>query len=290
MHPLIEKLLAEAPVVVDGGWGTELQARGLPSGGCPDEWNLSHPVEVEQVPRAYVQAGSRIVLTNTFRANRVSLADFGLADQAAAIARAGVKISRRAADGQAYVFATMGPSGKMLVAGEIKPQRLADAFREQAEALADGGADALVVETMAELEEARLALEAARDTGLPTVACMVFDSGAKLDRTMMGVTPEQAAETLTAAGADVIGANCGQGIAGYVPIARRMRAATQRPLWIKANAGLPEMVDNQVVYRTSPEEFASHARELRSAGADFIGGCCGTNPDYIRALAKELRP
>ena len=290
MHPLIEKLLAEAPVLVDGGWGTEMQARGLPSGECPDAWNLSHPAQVEEIPRAYVEAGSRIVLTNTFRANRIALADYGLADQAAAIARAGVEISRRAAAGRACVFATLGPSGKMLVAGEIDPQRLADAFREQAEALAEGGADALVVETMAELEEAILALQAARDTGLPTVACMVFDSGADLDRTMMGVTPEQAAEALTEAGADVIGANCGQGIRGYIAIARRMRAATERPLWIKANAGLPEMVDGQVVYRTSPEEFASHARELREAGADFIGGCCGTNPDFIRALAKELHP
>jgi 5-methyltetrahydrofolate--homocysteine methyltransferase len=288
MHRLIEKLLDGAPVIVDGAWGTEMQARGLPIGGCPDEWNLSHAARVEEIPRAYAEAGSRIVLTNTFRANRVALAGYGLAEQVAAINRAGVEISRRAVDGRARVFASIGPSGKMLVAGEVDPDALLAAFREQARALADGGADGLVVETMAELDEARLAMCAARETGLPVVACMVFDSGAALDRTMMGVTPEQAAAELTDAGADVIGANCGQGIAGYVEICRRLRAATDRPLWIKANAGLPEMVDGQVVYRTSPREFASHARALVEAGANFIGGCCGTGPAYIRALVEEI--
>jgi 5-methyltetrahydrofolate--homocysteine methyltransferase len=288
MHRLIEKLLDGAPVIVDGAWGTEMQARGLPIGGCPDEWNLSHAAQVEEIPRAYAEAGSRIVLTNTFRANRVALAGYGLAEQVAAINRAGVEISRRAVDGRARVFASIGPSGKMLVAGEVDPDALSAAFREQARALADGGADGLVVETMAELDEARLAMCAARETGLPVVACMVFDSGAALDRTMMGVTPEQAAAELTDAGADVIGANCGQGIAGYVEICRRLRAATDRPLWIKANAGLPEMVDGQVVYRTSPREFASHARALVEAGANFIGGCCGTGPAYIRALVEEI--
>ena len=156
-------------------------------------------------------------------------------------------------------------------------------------ALADAGAEALVIETMAELEEAELALAAAKQTGLPVVACVVFDSGANHDRTMMGVTPEQAAARLTAAGADVVGANCGQGIAGYVDICRRMRTATDRPLWIKANAGLPDFVDGHVVYRTSPEQFAAHAPALLAAGAQFVGGCCGTSPAYIAALCKEIR-
>ena len=288
MHPAIEKLLNGAPVILDGAWGTEMQARGLPIGGCPDEWNLSHAAQVEEIPRAYVQAGSRIVLTNTFRGNRIALADYDLAERAAAINRAGAEISRRAAGGEARVFASIGPCGKMLFAGEVDRDQLFDAFREQARALADGGADGLVVETMAELDEARLALRAARETGLPVVACMVFDSGEARDRTMMGVTPEQAAAELAGAGADVVGANCGQGIAGFVEICRRMRAATGRPLWIKANAGLPEMVDGRVVYRTSPEQFASHARALVDAGANFIGGCCGTSPAYIQALAKEI--
>jgi methionine synthase I (cobalamin-dependent) len=288
MHALIEQLLAEAPVLTDGAWGTQMQVRGLASGGCPDAWNLSHPIEVEEVPRAYVEAGSHIVLTNTFRANRVSLASYDLADKAQEINRAGVEISRRAAADRAKVFASMGPSGKMLCAGEISQQELQAAFVQQAGALAEAGADAIVIETMAELDEAKLALAAARDTGLPVVACMVFDSGQQLDRTMMGVTPEQAAEQLTEAGADVIGANCGQGIAGYIDICRRLRAATDRPLWIKANAGVPRMVDGQVTYETTPEEFAGHGPALVEAGAQFIGGCCGTGTEFIRALKREI--
>lgn len=287
-HPLIETLLAGAPVITDGGWGTQMQARGLPIGSCPDQWNLTHADLVQQIPSEYVDAGSQIVLSNTFRANRIALADYGLADQAAEIARAGAEISRRAAGDRAHVFASIGPSGKMLMAGDIGTDDLLDAFREQAEALAAGGADGLVVETMAELEEAVLAIRAAKATGLPVVGCMVFDSGADLDRTMMGVTPEQAAQALTAAGVDVVGANCGQGIAGYVQICRRMRTATELPIWIKANAGLPEMVDGQVVYKTSAAEFASQAPALVAAGAQFIGGCCGTSPEFIRALCQEL--
>lgn len=286
---LIDALLAEAPIVTDGAWGTQLQALGLSGGACPDQWNLSHSETVEKVPRGYVDAGSQVVLTNTFRANRVALASYDLADQAAEINRRGVEISRRAAGERARVFASMGPSGKMLMTGEVDPGELRAAFVEQAEALAAAGADALVIETMAELEEAALALEAAKGTGLPVVACVVFDSGADNDRTMMGVTPERAAEWLTAAGADVIGANCGQGIAGYVDICRRMRAVSDRPLWIKANAGVPEVVDGRVVYRTSAQEFARHAPALVEAGAQFVGGCCGTGPEFIAAVCKEIR-
>ncbi len=286
----LDHLIARGPVITDGAWGTQLQARGLPSGACPDEWNLSRADLVEQVPREYVAAGSQVVLTNTFRANRISLAGYNLADRVEEINRRGVEISRRAAGDRACVFASIGPTGKMLMAGEVSEDALHTAFAEQARALAAAGADALVIETMAELEEAELALSAARETGLPVVACVVFDSGANHDRTMMGVTPEQAASRLTLAGADVVGANCGQGIAGYVDICRRMRTATERPLWIKANAGMPEMIAGQVVYRTTPEQFASHVPALLDAGAQFVGGCCGTSPAFIAAVRKQIRP
>lgn len=286
---LIETLLTDSPVVTDGAWGTQLQAEGLPGGECPDAWNLTFADRVARVPRAYVDAGSQIILTNTFRANRIALASYGLESQAAEITRRGVEISRQAADGRARVFGSIGPTGKMLVAGEVTPEAVADAFAEQAQAIAEARADAIVIETMAELEEVEIALEQAKATGLPVVACVVFDTGADCDRTMMGVTPEQAAERLTAAGADVVGANCGQGIAGYVKICQRMRAVTDLPLWIKANAGIPEIVDGEVVYRTTAEQFAAHAPALIDAGAQFIGGCCGTNPDFIRALCKTIR-
>jgi 5-methyltetrahydrofolate--homocysteine methyltransferase len=289
MLPLLEKLLARGPVVTDGAWGTELQARGLQSGEFPDAWNLSHPDKVLEVARAYVQAGSQVILTNTFGANRLRLGAHGMADKLAEINRRGVEISKEAAGREAMVFASIGPTGKMLLAGETTGPELSDLFAEQARALADAGADGLVVETMAELEEARLAVSAAHATGLPVVACMVYDAGKNKDRTMTGVTPEQAAAGLTEAGADVIGANCGQGIEGFVPICRRLRAVTDKPLWMKANAGLPELVEGRVTYRTTPATFAGFGPALVAAGANFLGGCCGTNPDYLRALRQGLR-
>lgn len=289
MHPLIAELLTDAPVLTDGAWGTELQALGLSAGGCADEWNLTHPERVEQVARSYVEAGSRIILTNTFRANRLALAPKGLAEQTAAINRAGVEISRRAAAGRARVFASVGPSGKLLLTGEVREPQLRDLFAEQAAALADAGADGLVVETFADPAEARVAVAACRATGLPVVACLVFDSGKGHDRTLTGATPEQGAAVLAEAGADVVGANCGQGITGYIEVCRRLRAATDRPVWIKANAGLPVIDEGRIVYRITPEEYAGHARALRDAGAAFIGGCCGTSPAFIRALAAVLR-
>ena len=289
MNPALAPLLAQGPVLTDGAWGTQLQARGLTPGEFPDSWNLTHPARVTEVARAYVQAGSRIILTNTFGANRVRLADHGLADQTVAINRRGVEISRAATAGtSARVFASIGPTGKMLMTGEVSADQLAEAFAEQAQAIAAAGADGLVIETMADLDEARAALTAARATGLPVVVCMVFDAGKDKDRTMMGATPEQVARALTEAGADVIGANCGVGIERYVPVCQRLRAATDRPIWIKANAGLPVLVDGQAVYQTTPEAFASHIPGLLAAGASFVGGCCGTSPDFIRAAAQSM--
>ncbi len=288
MPSLIAELLASGPIVTDGAWGTQLQALGLPSGTCPDEWNLSYSERVEQVPRWYVEAGSQIVLTNTFRANRVALADYGLAEQVARINQAGGAISRRAAGTRVRVFGSIGPSGKLLFAEQVTADQLHRAFAEQARALADSGVDALVIETMADLDEAKLGLAAAQTTGLPVVVCMVFDSGKDLDRTMTGLTPEHVAEELTAAGADVVGANCGQGIGSYVAICRRLRAATDRPIWIKANAGVPRIIRDEVVYDTSAEQFAEQGSALVAAGASFIGGCCGTGPDHIRALKQKI--
>lgn len=266
-----------------------MQARGLEVGEFPDAWNLSHADRVEAVARAYVEAGSRVILTNTFGSNRVRLAESGLGPRLPELNAAGARISRQAAEGKASVFASIGPCGKMLLTGEVTEEGLHETFREQAEALAAGGAEALVIETMADIAEACIAVRAAKTTGLPVVGCLVFDTGKEKDRTMMGQTPEQGAKALTEAGADVVGANCGQGIPGFVKIARRMKAVTDRPIWIKANAGLPEMVDGRVIYRTTPAEFAAVIPELLAAGAAFVGGCCGTSPEYIRAVADQLR-
>jgi methionine synthase I (cobalamin-dependent) len=288
MNSLLATLLTSTPVITDGAWGTQLQALGLPTGECPDGWNLTYPDRVRTVASSYVDAGSRVILTNTFRSNRIALEGFGLADKAVAINQAGVRISREAAGGRARVFASMGPSGKLLLSDEITEDQLASAFAEQAEAIASAGADAIVVETMSDLDEATIAVRAARATGIAVVASMVFDSGRDKDRTMMGSTPEDVAAALADAGADVIGANCGLGVEGYISIGRRLRAATDHPVWIKPNAGLPQLVDGVITYRTTPEAFASAARALHDAGIHFIGGCCGTSPEFIRALVRTM--
>ena len=288
MSKQLESWFGTGPVLTDGAWGTALQVHGLAAGEIGDLWNLSHPERVEAVARAYIEAGSRIILTNTFRANRIALDQHPERSRVEAINRAGVEISRRASRGRARVFASIGPSGKMLLTGEVDEAQLAAAFTEQCEALAAAGADGLVVETMTDLDEARIAVAAAAATGLPVVACMVFDSGKHQDRTMMGVTPEQAAVELTRAGAQVIGANCGIGIEAYIPVCAALASATDRPIWIKPNAGLPELVDGKVVYRMTPERFASHAPALIAAGARFIGGCCGTTPEFLVALRRQL--
>jgi methionine synthase I (cobalamin-dependent) len=289
MKPLIQQLTSQRPVLTDGAWGTELQKLGLAPGEIADSWNLLHPERVEEVARSYVEAGSAIILTNTFRANRVALGGHDLAAKITELNRAGVEISRRAAGNQALVFASIGPSGKLLMAEEISEKELRDAFVEQANALAEGGPDALVIETMSDLAEAGIALDAARATGLPVVVCMVFDSGKNQDRTLTGVTPERAAKELTERGSDVIGANCGKDIDAFIDVCRRLRAATDRPIWIKPNAGMPRLSGDSVVYDTTPETFASYTPLLLEAGATFIGGCCGTNSQFIRAMSRSMR-
>jgi len=279
--------IAGAPVLADGAWGTELQKQGLGLGELPDAWNLSHPEKVAGIARAYHDAGSRVILTNTFRANAISLAAHGLADKVAEINRAGAEISKRAAPG-ALVFGSIGPSGKLPAAGEVSEEALLAAFSAQAEALARGGADALLIETMSDLEEALIALRAAKRTGLAVVVSFAFDTGKNKDRTMTGATPERVANAMTEAGVDAVGANCGVGIDQCVVLCRRMRAATHLPLWMKPNAGLPELIHGAVEYRTTAGEFASFVPALRDAGATFIGGCCGTNPEFIRAAAAAL--
>lgn len=289
MNALIQSLVDSGVVVTDGAWGTQLQQRGLQVGACPDAWNLLRPDDVAGVARAYVEAGSRIILSNTFGANRIRLARHGLEDSAAEINRVGAEISSRAARPGTLVFASMGPTGAMLAAGEVEADAVREAFAEQAQALAEGGADAIVVETMSDLEEAVIAVKQAAATGLPVVACMSYGSGRNGDRTMMGVTPAEAAEALAEAGASVIGANCGQGAAQMLEVARQLKSATGLPLWVKPNAGMPELVDGAAVYRQTPGEFAAEVMRLVEAGASFVGGCCGTSPETIRALVRRLK-
>lgn len=258
--------VSRGPIILDGAWGTELYRLGLAPGGCADSWNLLCPHAVEAVARSYVAAGSQLILTNTFQANKSSLTAHGLCRQRWEINRAGVAISKLAAGDRVRVFGSIGPVGG---ADEA-------AYRDQAEALAYAGADGLVLETMTRIEEARIGVKAAKSTGLTVFVSFAFVAGTKL-------TPEDAAMAMTDAGADGVGVNCDAGTHGFFEIVKRMRAACDLPLWCKPSAGLPDS-------RISPEQFAEKAKELISAGVDKIGGCCGAGPDFIRTLAKALEP
>jgi methionine synthase I (cobalamin-dependent) len=288
MKKIIQDLLSKRPVLIDGSWGTQLQELGLESNECPDSWNLTHPDLVEKVAKSYVNAGSRIILTNTFRSNRIALQGFGLGDKVKEINVAGVRISKLAASHLALVFASVGPTGKMLMTGEITESEMLDIFTEQMDAIREAGADGIAIETMSDLTEAKIALEAAKHTELPVMVSMVYDSGKDKDRTMMGDTPENIAQDLTISGADIIGTNCGQGIDGFVSICKRLKASTNLPVWIKPNAGLPELKNGKVIYKTTANEFSKHIPALIDAGVDFIGGCCGTSPYFIEVIKQKL--
>lgn len=287
---------AQRRLLADGAWGTEFMKRGLEQGDSPELWCLERPDDVLAVARSYARAGSDIVLTNSFGASRIQLERHGISGKSAELNRAAAALSRRAADEEAaasgrtvVVAGDMGPSGKLFVMGEIEEDELFAAFAEQAAALKDGGAQWLLIETMIDRTEMEVAVRAAASTGLPVVASMTYEKIASGYRTVMGDTPEDCVETALAAGASIVGANCGTGIDAYVELARRLRSLTGAPLWIKGNAGLPEMVDGKTVYRMGASEFCSHIPALLDAGADIVGGCCGTSPDFIARMRALVR-
>ena len=276
--------------VTDGAWGTELQKCGLAPGMPPELWNVENPDAVEAVARSYVEAGSEVILTNTFGANRIVLSAHDAGDRAAELGEAGAAISRRAAGGDVKVFASIGPTGKIVMMGDVPAEEISAAFADAAAAVARGGADAVVLETFNELDEAALALRAVRSAcDLPVVVSMTFASGPDGTATMMGNQPADLAALAADLGAAGVGANCGCGPDNYVKVAEMLREATDLPIWIKPNAGLPQMVEGQTVFPMGPEEFATYAGRLVEAGASFVGGCCGTTPDHIRAVAAAVK-
>jgi 5-methyltetrahydrofolate--homocysteine methyltransferase len=293
MQTLLERLSDGGVLVSDGAMGSLLQSQGLPPGASPESWCLSRPDVVRAVAEAYLAAGSDMVLTNSFGGSPLKLARHGLAERAGELNCAAAKLAREAAGSGMFVAGSVGPTGRILQeeGGDVTRAELYEAFREQVEGLADGGVDAICVETMSSLAEAIEAVRAAREhTALPVFCTFSFALGRRGFRTMMGVSPELAAREAAAAGADVIGTNCGNGIENMTEIVRQMRAAVpDRPILAQPNAGMPELVDGVTVYPETAEYMASRVGELIAAGATIVGGCCGTTPQHIAAIAEGVR-
>jgi 5-methyltetrahydrofolate--homocysteine methyltransferase len=279
----------DSVMIADGAWGTEFFKRGLMQGSPPDEWNLTHPEIVREITTEYLEAGAQIILTNSFGANRFRLEPHGLSARAREINLAAARIAREAVGTNALIAGDIGPSARFLALGEVSAEELREAFFEQARALAEGGVDWLVVESMTDVEEMAIAVQAAAEaTRLPVVASMTYNRTPKGFRTMMGNGPETCVKRAEQAGASLIGANCGSGIEDYVPLAPILRGLTKMPLWIKANAGMPQLVNGKVSYPLDADTYASFVPRLVRSGVNVIGGCCGTDPSFIRAVKRTV--
>ncbi|HON90151.1 MAG TPA: homocysteine S-methyltransferase family protein [Sedimentisphaerales bacterium] len=282
--------------MLDGAMGTQLFARGVEPGHCNDWLNVERPDLVLDVHRAYLDAGCDAVLTNTFGANRYALGRHGYADKAFEINKAGAQVARKAAGESRYVLGDVGPTGDFLEPlGLLKPDPVREAFVEQVKGLREGGVDGLIIETMTAIEELEVAIEAAKSAGggLPVLASMSFDKGGVGFRTMMGVDVATAVSRMIALGVDVIGFNCGTcTLEEYVELAQTYVTSAQGkvPVFAEPNAGKPELLDGQAVYRVTPEEFASACRKILDVGVHILGGCCGSTPRHIGAVVTTLKP
>ncbi|MDR2472079.1 MAG: homocysteine S-methyltransferase family protein [Tannerella sp.] len=275
----------------DGAWGTFLYNKGLQPGDCPDEWTLSHPGDVEAIAASYIAAGSDMVETNSFGANRYKLEHYGLQNKVAEINRQAAQLSRHAAGNDRFVLGSVGQTGKMLMMGDITEDDMYECYKEQIVALEEGGADAVCIETMTDADEAAIAILAAKDnTDLEVICTFTFDrTGEHEYHTMMGLTPTEAARRALEAGADIIGTNCGNGIEQMIDIVNDIKQSYHNALiLVHANAGLPELRDGKNFFPETPEMMASFVPKLIKAGANIIGGCCGTTPEHIAAIGKAL--
>jgi 5-methyltetrahydrofolate--homocysteine methyltransferase len=278
-------------LVSDGAWGTFLQKKGLKPGECPELWCTEHSNDVLDIAKSYIAAGADMIESDSFGGSCFKLEHYKLAGRTSELNEAAAKISKKAAGEKAWVIASIGPTGKMLAMGDVTEDELYNAFKEQAIALEKGGADALCIETMSDATEACLAVKAAKEnTKLEVICTFTFEKTLQgTYRTMMGLSPEDAAVAAVKAGADIIGPNCGNGIARMIDIVKAMRAVDKKtPILVHANAGLPTNVDGKDIFPETPADMAARVPALIEAGANIIGGCCGTTPEHISAIKKAV--
>ena len=292
MGKLLERIAEGKVLISDGAWGTFLHQKGLKADECPESWNVERPDDVREIASSYVEAGADIVLTNSFGGSPAKLEGYGLSDRTYELNRAAAEISKEAAGDRALVLGSVGPTGKMVFMGEISEEELLEGLMEQVKGLVEGGADGIVIETMSDLEEARIAVLAAKKICELDVACTFTFSKTQTGeyRTMMGTGVEEFLGMAKEAGADVIGANCGNGTAGMIEIVEEIRALDPTiPILVHANAGLPQYKDGKTVFPETPSEMATQMKDLVAAGANVIGGCCGTTPDHINYISRLFK-
>lgn len=288
---IVDAVKSGRTLLSDGAWGTFLQKKGLKAGECPELWCVERPTDVREVAAKYIAAGSDMIQSDSFGGTCFKLEHYGLAERTAELNEASARLSREAAGDDAWVIASVGPTGKILMMGEVTEEQLYEGFKEQVVALAKGGADAICVETMTAIDEAVTAVKAAKEnTDCEVICTFTFDRTAQgTYRSMMGASPADAARAAVEAGADIVGTNCGNGIDRMVEIVKEMRAAVPDvPILVHANAGLPRNVDGVDVFPETPEEMGAKVGKLIEAGANIVGGCCGTSPEHINAMKQAI--
>ena len=293
---VVDRVRAGQTLVFDGGYGTMLFAAGLLNGACPELWNDTHAEVVAGIHRGYFEAGSDIVETNTFGGTRLKLDEYAIGDRTRELNVKGARLARSVAPSGGWVAGSIGPTSRLpldyALDNGVTDEQYEQTFREQAEALAEGGVDLFAVETMMFPQEATAAIRACKAvTDLPVMATMFFqyEEGNDRDRTMWGESPAEVAKSLLAAGADVVGMNCGRGPDRAIVIIREMRAVTDAPLVAYPNAGLPITTGDNVRYELDPEPMAREYPALLEAGCNIVGACCGSNPEHIRLIAEVVR-
>jgi len=283
MGKILDQLKKGKVLVSDGAWGTFLQQKGMEPGECPEEWNLTHSKDVFDIAKSYIDSGADMIETNSFGGTIFKVGKYGLGDKVFELNKAAAEISRKAA-GDKFVLGSVGPTGKILMMGDVTEEELYKAFKVQVKGLEAGGADAIMIETMTDLDEARLAIKAAKENTSCEVFCtMTFEKTVNGEfRSMMGVSPTDMVNTIIEAGAELIGANCGNGIADMIGIVEEIRKANKDiPILVHANAGMPIYNDGKTVFPETPDEMADMVPRIIAAGANIIGGCCGTTPLHI---------